>query len=330
MARKRQPKRGIVLGGGGVLGAAWMVGALCALEEVHGFDPRTADYIVGTSAGSVLAALLAAGVSPQQLRDHQRGEPISEGPLAGYSWDYERATGDSRPKVPRLFPASRQSLTSSARRIRQLPPTAVLAGWLPTGKGSLERIGHLIEAITPMDEWSPHPNLWVVAMDLNESRRVPFGRPDAPTAGLADAVMASCAIPSWFQPVEIDGHKYVDGGACSATSIDLLADTDVEEVYALAPMVSFAHDRPSSMIARLERRWRSQVTRRSLHEAEKVRAEGAEVTLIGPGPEDLEAMGGNVMDVSRRLDVLETSLRTSVENFRDPERVGPDHLAEVV
>jgi NTE family protein len=329
MARKRQPKRGIVLGGGGVLGAAWMVGALCALEEVHGFDPRTADYIVGTSAGSVLAALLAAGVSPQQLRDHQRGEPISEGPLAGYSWDYERATGDRRPRVPRLLPATRQSLTSSARRIRQLPPTAVLAGWLPTGKGSLERIGHLIEAITPMDEWSPHPNLWVVAMDLNESRRVSFGRDGAPPAPLADAVMASCAIPSWFQPVEIDGHKYVDGGACSATSIDLLADTGVEEVYALAPMVSFAHDRPSSMIARLERRWRSQVTRRSLHEAEKVRAGGADVTLIGPGPEDLEAMGGNVMDVSRRLDVLETSLRTSVENLRDPERVGPDHLAEV-
>lgn len=330
MARKRQPKRGVVLGGGGVLGAAWMVGALCALEEVHGFDPRTADVIIGTSAGSVIASLLAAGVSAQQLRDHQRGNTITSGPLAGYSWDYERGTGDSRPKVPRLLPATASSLASTAKRIRQLPPTAVLAGWMPTGKGSLERIGHLIEAVTPMDEWSPHPNLWVVAMDLNESRRVPFGRAGAPVAPLASAVMASCAIPSWFQPVEINGHKYVDGGACSATSIDLLADSGLDEVYALAPMVSFAHDRPNSMIARLERRWRTQVTRRSLHEAEKVRANGTAVTLLGPGPEDLEAMGGNVMDVSRRLDVLETSLRTSAENLRDPERVGPDHLADVV
>lgn len=329
MARRR-PKRGIVLGGGGVLGAAWMVGALCALEEVHGFDPRKADVIVGTSAGSVLAALLAAGVSPQHLRDHQRGHAIPSGPLAGYSWDYERATGDKRPRIPRLAPATAKALTSTTRRLRSLPPTAVLASLMPEGKGSLERIEHLIDAITPMDEWSPHPNLWIVAMDLHESRRVAFGRPGSPTAPLSSAVKASCAIPSWFQPVEINGHKYVDGGACSATSVDLVADLGLDEVYVLAPMVSFALDRPSNMIARLERRWRAQVTRRCLHEAEKVRANGASVVLLGPGPEDLEAMGGNVMDVSRRLDVLESSLRTSVESLRDPDRVGPDHLADVV
>ncbi|MFN8214108.1 MAG: hypothetical protein U0R27_10745 [Candidatus Nanopelagicales bacterium] len=40
-------------------------------------------------------------------------------------------------------------------------------------------------------------------------------------------------------------------------------------------------------------------------------------------------MGANVMDNSRRLSVLETSLRTSVEALRDPDRVGPDHLADV-
>ena len=170
----------------------------------------------------------------------------------------------------------------------------------------------------------------LAGMDIGESRRVPFGKAGAPVAPLASAVMASCAIPSWFQPVEIDGHKYVDGGACSATNVDLLAEMGLDEVYVLAPMVSFAVDRPSNMIARLERRWRVSVTRRCLAEAEKVRDRGASVVLLGPGPEDLEAMGGNVMDVTRRLDVLETSLRTSVEALRDPDRVGPDHLAAVV
>ncbi|HPJ18427.1 MAG TPA: patatin-like phospholipase family protein, partial [Actinomycetota bacterium] len=62
MATKSGKRRGLVLGGGGILGAAWMIGALKALEEIHGFDPRTADYIVGTSAGSVLSSLLGAGV----------------------------------------------------------------------------------------------------------------------------------------------------------------------------------------------------------------------------------------------------------------------------
>ncbi|MGB2970356.1 MAG: patatin-like phospholipase family protein, partial [Candidatus Nanopelagicales bacterium] len=100
MSRKRTPKRGLVLGAGGVLGAAWAVGALCALEEVHGFDPRDAEVIIGTSAGSVLAALLGGGVSASQLRDHQLGIPVSDGPLAGFSWDYEKAT-TQRPGVPR-------------------------------------------------------------------------------------------------------------------------------------------------------------------------------------------------------------------------------------
>ncbi|MFZ1670434.1 MAG: patatin-like phospholipase family protein [Candidatus Nanopelagicales bacterium] len=329
MSRKRTPKRGLVLGAGGVLGAAWAVGALCALEEVHGFDPRDAEVIIGTSAGSVLAALLGGGVSARQLRDHQLGIPVSDGPLAGFSWDYEKAT-TQRPGVPRWFgPGSGKLLRSSARRLRQMPPTAVLSGFLPQGSGSLDRIGHLVEAITPMGEWSPHENVWICAMNYQTGTRTAFGRAGAPTAELAQAVMASCAIPAWFKPVTIGDEQYVDGGACSATSVDLLATAGLDEVYVIAPMVSFAMDRPEHMIAKLERRWRVQVTKRCLREVEKVRANGSDVVVLGPGPEDLEAIGANLMDVSRRINVLETSLRTSIDALRDPDHVGPDHLAEV-
>lgn len=328
---KRAPKRGLVLGGGGMLGAAWMVGALCALEEVHGFDARTANAIVGTSAGSILASLLAAGVSAQQMKDHQRGLPIKTGPLAGYSWDYEKATGTTRPGVPRIIgPGSGKLIRNSVSRFRKMPPTAVLSGFLPQGKGNLERVGHLIDAITPMDEWSEHGNLLIVAMDYDSGKRVAFGQDDAPKAPLSKAVMASCSIPGWFKPVEIEGRSYIDGGACSATSVDLLAPMGLDEVYVLAPMVSFATDHPDNVLARLERRWRTQVTKRCLHEVEKVRDTGTDVVVLGPGPEDLEAMGANFMDVNRRLLVLETSLMTSVEALRDPDHVGPDHLAEVV
>lgn len=325
----RKPKRGLVLGAGGVLGAAWSVGALCALEEVCGFDPRDADVIIGTSAGSVLGALVAGGVSPRQLRDHQLGIPVTEGPLSGFSWDYERATSQ-RPGRPKFFAkGSGLLLKSSARKLRQMPPTAVLSGLLPQGSGSLARIGHLVEAITPMGEWSPHKNLWICAMNYQSGTRVAFGRPGSPTAELAQAVQASCAIPAWFKPVEIGGEMYVDGGACSATSVDLLAKMGLDEVYVIAPMVSFAMDRPEHVIAKLERRWRVQVTKRCLREVEKVRENGADVVVLGPGPEDLEAIGANLMDVSRRINVLETSLETSVEALRDPDHVGPDHLADV-
>jgi NTE family protein len=330
MSAARPIRRGLVLGGGGVLGAAWMVGALSALRDVHGVDPRECDVIVGTSAGSVLAALLGAGVSVDQMLEHQRGAQINDGPLAGFSFDYEKATGGSRPKRPRLLgPGSAKLIAGSLRRARHMPPTAVLSGFLPTGTGSLARVGHLVDAITPMDEWSPHPSVWIVAMDYDDGRRVAFGQPAAPTAPLADAVMASCAIPAWFAPVRIGGREYVDGGTWSATNADLVAGQGLDEVYVLAPMVSFHLDRPQHLLTRLERRWRLQVTKRCLREAEKVRGNGATVTVVGPGPEDLEVMGGNVMDIPRRTLVLETSLHTSIQALRDPENVGPDHLSEV-
>ena len=320
------PRRGLVLGGGGVLGAAWAVGALQAIEEVHGIDPREFDVIVGTSAGSVLGALVGAGVSIEALRDHQRGAPITEGPLAGYLWDYETATGGRRPSMPRLRgPGSVRLMASSLRHGLKMPPTAVLSAFMPVGNGSLERVGHLIDAITPFGEWSPHQALWIVAMDYEAGHRVVFGRADAPPAPLADAVMASCAIPGWFEPVSIDSRTYVDGGAWSATSADVLAGQGLDEVYVVAPMVSFETDEPDSLLSRLERRWRGSVTRRCASEVEELRETGAAVTVLGPGREDLEAMGGNIMDGRRRLEVLETSLRTSRVAL---ERGGSGRLAD--
>ncbi len=302
----------LVLGGGGVLGAAWMVGALCALEEARGVKVADMDVIVGTSAGSVIGALLAAGVTPSQLCAHQYGEPITEGPLAGYAWDYESATGGSRPSMPKLRgPGSLKLIGASLRRGFRLPPTAVLSAFLPVGTGSLDRVGHLIEAITPMGEWSPHGDLRVVAMDYDDGRRTVFGTEQAPSASLADAVMASCAIPGWFEPIMIDGRPYVDGGAWSATSVDVLVDDRVDEVFVIAPMVSFTTDDPDGLFTRLERQWRRRVTQRCLEEVDVIEAQGAQVHVLGPNEEDLSAMGGNIMETSRRLHVLESSLETS-------------------
>ncbi|MBB5788496.1 patatin-like phospholipase family protein [Jiangella mangrovi] len=309
--RQGGPRRGLVLGGGGVLGAAWMVGALSAIEESTGADLRSFDYILGTSAGSVLAALLGAGVDAGQLRDHQLGRVI-EGPLADHVWDYDTATGGSRPQLPRFGVGSTAMVRHNVRRLRRMPPTAVLSALMPVGRGSLDGVGELVDAVTgPSAGWSPHSGVWIVAMDYETGRRVPFGRPGEPQVSLPQAVMASCAIPGWFAPVVVGGHRYVDGGTCSATSVDLLGGLGLDEVYVVAPMVSFELDHPRALLPRLERRWRRRCTRRCLHEAGKLRDQGTDVTVLGPGPEDLAAIGANVMDTGRRLDVLETSLRTS-------------------
>lgn len=310
---------GLVLGGGGVLGGAWMVGALTALESVHGLDVRDAELLVGTSAGSVTAALLGAGVSVEELRAHQLGRPLPDGLLARVEWDYDTSSGGSVPPLPAgMGPGSAALVAQNVGRLRRLPPTAVLAALLPEGRGSLDAVERLVRSVVPTG-WAPHPGVRAVAMDYENGRRVAFGAPGAPPAGLAEAVAASCAIPGWYQPVTIGGRRYVDGGACSATNVDLAAGLGLDEVFVLAPMVSFALDHPVHWRARAERGWRVRVTRRCLREVAKVHVGGTHVTVVGPGPEDLEAIGANLMDSERRRRVLETSLRTSALALADPE-----------
>ena len=267
---------GLVLGGGGVLGAAWMVGAMKALEQETGLDLREVDQYVGTSAGSILVALLGAGVGVEDL------------------------------------------LRNNARHLRDIPPTAVLSALVPEGTGSLDEIGEMIAHAVPRG-WAPRPGVTVVALDYETGQRIPFGRDGSPVVDLAQAVMASCAIPGWFHPVTIGEHRYVDGGTWSSTNVDLLVGHDLERVYVLAPTVSFELDSPKQLGTRLERRWRNRVTARCLREVAKLQEEGTEVRVLGPGREDLQAMGANLMDTGRRATVIETSLRTSGAVLRHPE-----------
>jgi len=322
--RAPNKRRGLVLGAGGVLGAAWTVGALVALEETAGFDVREVEVLVGTSAGSVLASLLGAGVTPGELRDDLLGVEVATGPLAGYRYDHERAAGGSVPRAPRPGLGSARLLMRSVRHPLSVTPMAALSSLLPTGRGSLGEVRHLVDAVTPPRDWSPHPQLWVVAMDYDTGRRVAFGREGEPAAPLADAVLASCSIPAWYAPVRIDGRRYVDGGTCSPTSVDLLAGLGLDEVHVLAPMASFDYDEPTSVASKVERGFRRTVTRRMVREAGKVRAAGTQVTMIGPGREDLEAIGANMMDPGRRVAVLQASLRTSVESL---QRARDDELS---
>jgi NTE family protein len=317
----RRPRRGLVLGAGGVLGAAWTIGALDAIADVEGFDPHDADIIVGTSAGSVVAALLGAGLPVSDLLLHQRGMRMSR--ELALQWSYDQSTGGSHPTRPRLGVGSPALLRRSLTRPREVPPLAVLAALTPPGTGTLAEVGSMVRAVAGPDGWAPRTGVWVVAMDYDSGRRVAFGRPGAPVARLDEAVTASCAIPGWYAPVLVAGRRYVDGGTLSSTSADLLAGEDLDEVYVLAPMATFVPDHPRRVAARLERRLRRQVTRRVLQEVRAVGRSGAAVTVLAPGPEDLEQMGANMMDPTRRLAVLDTSLRTSREALRHPQ---PDEL----
>ncbi|WP_280698876.1 patatin-like phospholipase family protein [Kitasatospora sp. GP82] len=327
-------RRGLVLGGGGMLGAAWTIGALCAIEESTGWQPGRAEVILGTSAGSILGTMLAAGVRAEELRDHQRGLSIRTGPLAGVEFDYDTAVGGALPPRPRPGIGSPGLLRDAVRHPREYPFLTMVSAVVPTGRGSVAPVGDLVRGLVGADGWPLGSGLRVAAVDYRTGRRVVFGDPDAPVAEVDQAVMASCAIPGWFAPVEVAGSPYVDGGCWSATNADLMADRDLDEVYVLAPMALRpawadsghvdagrgtvaalrewrARDRPKGVLAQLVSRYRRTVTRQMLREARHLRDSGVRVRLLAPTLEDLAVMGPNMMDPARRPEVLETALRTS-------------------
>ncbi len=309
-----EPRRGLVLGAGGVLGAAWTVGALSALSDEIGVDASEVEVVVGTSAGSVLGSFLARGVSTERLARHQLGRKEPGDVTVDYDYEAAAPTGPS----PRWGTVgSRRVLAATARRPRTVPAGAVLAAMLPAGRGSLEPIGRLVRGADGEEpEWPQQPQLWVVATDFETGRRTVFGTAGAPEASVSEAVMASCAIPAWYRPMLIQGRRYIDGGVCSATSADLLARLHLDEVYVLAPMASFELDCPSSPLARIERQLRRAATRRLQREVAKLQSAGTAVTMLAPGPDDLAVIGANMTDPRRRAEVYETSLATSAKALR--------------
>ncbi len=169
------PSVGIVLGAGGVVGAAYHAGVLTALAEV-GFDARDADLIVGTSAGSAVAASLRAGFPPIDLAPRNLGEPISDEAQAIVGRTGGPPAIDLRPRpfsrTPR--PASPKLLLTSARH-----PAKVLAGLLPTGTIPTDVIGERISMMYGARSW-PEQRLWICAVDLEDGARVVFGRDTPP------------------------------------------------------------------------------------------------------------------------------------------------------
>jgi NTE family protein len=311
---------GLVLGAGGVLGGAWLTGALEALARETGWDPGSAEHVVGTSAGSVIGAYVATGIPPWFMVAHSAGETFEglAGPDGRPAADADRSGGASfrlHRGLPLPTPGSVRLGITALRNPLRHTPLQLIAGWLPTGPVSTESIKETVRRAVA-EPWVNHPNYWAVACDYATGKRVPFGRLDAPRAEIADAVAASCAIPGFFRPVRIGRRRYVDGGVCSASNLDLLAGRGLDLIVCLNPLSSRDESGPGGPLGRTARRANG---RRLGHEAKKVRALGTELALIQPGAEDHEAMGGNLMSAARRQRVIETAQRTVAAQLRTPE-----------
>ena len=313
---------GLVLGAGGVLGGAWLTGGLAAVAERTGWDPGSSDFVVGTSAGSMIGALLAAGVPPWFMVAHSAGETfpgltdVSGRPAE----EADRAAGaDFRlERLPGIGPGSWELALRTLRAPRRHTPAALAAGWLPQGAISTEPLKDTIRRVVPQG-WADHSALWVVACDYATGRRVPFGREGSPAADLADAVAASCAIPGFYRPVQIGDRRYVDGGVYSTSNLDLVRDEGLDLVVCLNPTSSLHPTRAWNPAEWVSGAMRRASGRRLGSEARTLRHAGTEVVLIQPTAVDLEVIGPNLMSRRRRQQVIETARRTVAEQLDEPQ-----------
>jgi len=288
---------GLVLGGGGLTGTAFHAGVIAGLAEAAGWDARTAEVIVGTSAGSTTAALLRAGLPPSDFVDRMIGRPLSErgqevlGGMGPLRQPHRARRPAPRPAAPGLLPR----LLGSPRRLR---PGLVAAALLPEGTLAVDQA---VSGIADLfDQWPAEPT-WICAVQIEDGVRVVFGR-DA-EASMREAVSASCAIPGYFAPIVIDGRRHVDGGMWSTHNLDLVAGLGLDLVVVSAPMST-----ADRVLAERGAVMRMPVRHRLDREVAEVRRSGTPVIVIQPDARLREVMGTSTMRLSRRAPVAEATL----------------------
>ena len=283
---------GLVLGAGGSVGHAYHAGVLAAIAEATGWSPHSADVIVGTSAGSIVAALLRAGLSAADLANASLSRPLSAKGAA------LMARTGSRTRLATPGPQHADVGRGPASASLLLRPWGVRAGalaaaLLPAGRVSTEVIAAGVRGVYDTG-WADRPT-WICALRLDDGRLVAFGRPGAPAASMAEAVAASCAIPAYFQPVEIGGHRYVDGGSHSVTNADLLREAELNLVIVSCPMGAA---RAGFRIG-IDLPLRAAVRARLSREIAGLRRAGIPVLTLQPTPAVRSAMGINPMNARR-------------------------------
>lgn len=249
----------LVLGGGGVTGLAWEVGLLAGLAAA-GVDLSTADLIVGTSAGSVVGALVTTGCDLEDLYASQLTDGSSEiaarmGTATLLRWGLATVTARS----PERFRARVGALARATRTVPEDERRKVIAKRLP------------------VHEW-PARRLTVTAVDAVTGQFAPFDRDSG--VPLVDAVAASCAVPGVWPPVTIGDRQYIDGGVRSTANVDLASGA--ERIVVIAPMPRGGGRMPgvAAQVAQL--------------------GDSARVAVVSPDPAARAALGPNSLDPARR------------------------------
>ena len=244
------PKIGLALAGGGPLAAVYEIGVLAALEEsIEGLDVNDASIYVGISAGGIIAAALANGITPHQMCrlfiesdvDAADGTTLFKPELL-----LRPATAEltrRAVKLPGLIATSlfhyarnRQSVFSSFERLKEALPAGIISG---EGihrymKATFSRAGRT------NDFRKLRNRLVIVATDLDTGEAVRFGDDLAWNhTPISRAVQASAAVPGLFPPVELNDHHFVDGALRKSMHASIALDAGVDMLFCVNAIVPY-------------------------------------------------------------------------------------------
>lgn len=208
--------RALVLGGGGVAGIAWMVGLLRGLADAE-VDVTDADLVIGTSAGSVVGALVTTGVP---LDDMWAGQTEPDRQAAEIFADVDLDD------MARRFMTAFAGATSVEEVRARVGEMALAASTRPAADRRA-----VVTSRLPVQQW-PSRRLLIPVVDAHSGE----ARVLDATSGfdLVDVVAASCAVPGVWPPVVLGERHYIDGGVRTALNADLAAGSSA--VLVLAPM----------------------------------------------------------------------------------------------
>jgi NTE family protein len=284
----------LVLGAGGILGEAWMLGVLAGVEDASGFDLSSCEYFLGTSAGAIVAARLAAGESLERPRSGrgklERGETPSNSSGVFPGLAAARRAGEWAIALSAPLASITLEVTEPGGRLAR----ALVLRAIPTSTESLGDLHHTVDSYGARFDG----RLRIVAVERGAGRRVVFGRPGAPAASVAEAVEASCAIPWMFAPVRIGGHDYVDGAVWSPTNLDAAPAGRGTQVLCLNPTAGMSGPDPLFALVRGTSR---SIT---LLESQVLRSRGADTKIVGPDRQSIAALGSDLMARTRRPRVV--------------------------
>jgi NTE family protein len=212
-------RRALVLAGGGIAGIAWETGVLRGIADEAPAAARLlldSDVLLGTSAGSAVAAQIGSGCPLEALFDRQVAESSAE---LDSGVDVDDIAEVFLTALGRPYDETRDKTRQQMQRI------GAVALATKTVPEPVRR--QVIAQRLPSHDW-PDRVLRLTAIDVTTGELVVFDRESG--VGLVDAVAASCAVPGAWPPVTIGGRRYMDGGVASPVNLGVAGDCDAAVV----------------------------------------------------------------------------------------------------